>query len=228
MTSARDQILGGIRRSLGRGPLEGEAAAALEARTKAHARHIVPKRSDGDHAHKVGLFVRMAEAVACSVDRVDSLDAVPEALAAYLRRENLPARVRQAPALDGAGLPWQKTPSLEVASGKAEPDDAVSLTPALAAIAETGTLMLQSGPATPTTLNFLPDTHVVLVRESQIVGAYEDAFDMLRAGRKLGDGGSMPRTVNMITGPSRTGDVEQIIQLGAHGPRRVHILLVKD
>jgi L-lactate dehydrogenase complex protein LldG len=38
----------------------------------------------------------------------------------------------------------------------------------------------------------------------------------------------LPRTVNLITGPSRTGDIEQRIQLGAHGPRRLHIVLVED
>ena len=82
--------------------------------------------------------------------------------------------------------------------------------------------MMKSGPAHPTTLNFLPDTHVVVLRASQIVGSYEDAWDRLRGGE------AMPRTVNFITGPSRTGDIEQTIFLGAHGPRRMHIVMVED
>jgi len=94
------------------------------------------------------------------------------------------------------------------------------LTTAFAAIAETGTLMLLSGPHGPTTLNFLPSTHVVVLFESQVTGAYEDAWDLLRA---LPD---MPRTVNLITGPSRTGDIEQTIYLGAHGPLNLHVVLV--
>ena len=81
---------------------------------------------------------------------------------------------------------------------------------------------MKSGPEHPTTLNFLPDTHVVVLLASQIVGSYEDAWDRLR------DVDSMPRTVNFITGPSRTGDIEQTIFLGAHGPRRMHIVLVED
>jgi L-lactate dehydrogenase complex protein LldG len=83
--------------------------------------------------------------------------------------------------------------------------------------------MLVSGPETPSTLNFLPETHVVVVRASQIVGGYEDAWARLRAAMK-----AMPRTVNFITGPSRSGDIEQTLQLGAHGPRRLHVVLVND
>ena len=104
---------------------------------------------------------------------------------------------------------------------RAEPGDAVSLTPCLAAVAETGTLMLVSGPQTPTTLNFLPDTHIVVVYAEQVVATYEDGWDLLRTH------GEMPRNVNFITGPSRTGDIEQRIQLGAHGPRRLHIVLIE-
>jgi L-lactate dehydrogenase complex protein LldG len=87
--------------------------------------------------------------------------------------------------------------------------------------------MLISGEATPTTLNFLPDTHIVLLRASQVVAAYEDGWDLLR--QRPGDGPHrLPRTVNFITGPSRTGDIEQKIELGAHGPRRLHVILVDD
>ena len=106
--------------------------------------------------------------------------------------------------------------------GRAEAIDAVSLTPCFAAIAETGTLMLISGAVTPTTLNFLPDTHIVVVNANQVVATYEDGWDRLRTG------GGMPRAINFITGPSRTGDIEQRIELGAHGPRRLHIILVDD
>ena len=92
---------------------------------------------------------------------------------------------------------------------------------AFAGVAETGTLIMRSGPNHPTTLNFLPDTHIVVIRKSQVVGTYEDAWDRLREG-------DMPRTVNLITGASRTGDIEQTIFMGAHGPRRMHIVLVED
>ena len=109
--------------------------------------------------------------------------------------------------------------------GAARPGDPVSLTRAFAGIAETGTLMLTSGPAGPTGLNFLPETHMVVVRAGDIAGSYEDAWDRLRDSR---DGEALPRTVNLITGPSRTADIEQTIQLGAHGPRRLHVVLIED
>jgi L-lactate dehydrogenase complex protein LldG len=84
--------------------------------------------------------------------------------------------------------------------------------------------MLISGADTPTTLNFLPDTHIVLARADQVVAVYEDGYDRLRADRALG---TLPRVINFITGPSRTADIEQHIELGAHGPRRLHIVLVE-
>ncbi len=120
---------------------------------------------------------------------------------------------------------------LRIRRGRAEPRDAVSLTPCLAAIAETGTLMLVSGADTPTTLNFLPDTHIVVVHAGQIVAGYEDAWEIVGKRRQEGrrrPGWRWPRTVNLITSPSKKGDIEQRIQLGAHGPRRLHVVLVNQ
>jgi L-lactate dehydrogenase complex protein LldG len=122
-------------------------------------------------------------------------------------------------------LPWKDQPMLTVTRGAAREPDAVSVTGALAGIAETGTLMLHSGPGGPSSLNFLPETHVVVLPAARVVGSYEDGWDLLR--RRFGNG-TMPRTVNFITGPSRSADIEQTIQLGAHGPRRLHIVLVGD
>jgi L-lactate dehydrogenase complex protein LldG len=164
----------------------------------------------------------MAEEVQTSVARVSSADEVAGEVARYLAAENLPAELVMAPdpGLDDCG--WQSRPLLQIRRGKAEGTDAVSVTPCLAAVAETGTLMLVSGADTPTTLNFLPDTHIVVLRAGQVVAAYEDGWDRVRAL------GAWPRTVNFVTGPSRTGDIEQRIQLGAHGPRRLHVVLVGD
>ena len=118
-------------------------------------------------------------------------------------------------------IPWADRPLLKLRPGKAEDSDAASVTGAFAAIAETGTLMVLSGPDHPATLNALPDTHIVVLRRGQVVGGYDDAWARLRD-----SGRGMPRAVTLITGPSRTADIEQTIQLGAHGPRRLHIVLV--
>ncbi len=230
MSETRDQILGAIRRSLKRGPLTGAAAAPAEARLAGHPRSTVPARSQRDHAGQVALFADMAEAVHATVQRVPTLADVPQAVSAYLKGENLPARVRLAPdpALDACA--WDRVPTLQVSRGASNGSDEVGVTGAFAGVAETGTVMMLSGPEHPTTLNFLPETHVVVLPESEIVGAYEDAWDKVRV-RPSGDRGGasgpdLPRTVNLITGPSRTADIEQTLYLGAHGPRRLHIILV--
>jgi len=224
---ARSQILGGIRAALKREAVSGEAEAALARRLAEPQRNLIPARSALDAAGRVDLFQRMAQLVQTTLARVAGPDEVPEAVARYLAQNNLPAELVMAPepALDA--YPWAERSLLAIRRGKAEDKDAVSVTAAFAGIAETGTLMLVSGPESPTTLNFLPDTHIVVLRAEQIVGPYEEAWDRLRAGAGLRDRGLLPRTINLITGPSRTGDIEQRMQLGAHGPRRLHIVLVE-
>lgn len=229
MSAARDAILGGVRQALKRGPLAPDAAEALGERIGAHRRNLVPRRAVSlDRAARISLFVAMAEEVQTTVARVAAGAAVPEEVARYLASENLPAELVMAPDGDLDAIPWDERPLLRIRRGRAEAGDSVSLTPCLAAIAETGTLMLVSGAETPTTLNFLPDTHIVLVPAEQVVAAYEDGWDLVRSrAASQGAPGAMPRTINFITGPSRTGDIEQRIQLGAHGPRRLHIILVE-
>ena len=223
MSEAREQILAGIRRSLNRGRLDAAHETALRERVAAHRRNLVPARAAAlDDPGRIDLFIAMAEEVQATVTRVGSSAAVPEEVARYLAAENLPAEVVLAPDSTLADLPWGERPLLRTRRGRAEAGDAVSLTPCFAAIAETGTLMLISGAETPTTLNFLPDTHIVVLRADQVVAAYEDGWDRLRTH------GETPRTINFITGPSRTGDIEQRIELGAHGPRRLHIILIDD
>jgi len=226
MSSARDDILGAIRRRTRR---DGENDLArrrgLEARLSNHRRNIVPSRVEGDHAAHVALFKTWAETHAATVASIDTLDRVPAAVADYLRANNLPQSVKASPDPRLEALDWSSQPQMEVDSGRADGTESASLTPVFCAVAETGTLMTTSDPATPNTLNLLPETHIAVVRESEIVGCYEDAWDRLRA--RYGEG-RMPRSVNYITGPSRTGDIDMKIEMGAHGPKRLHILVVKD
>ena len=222
--SGRDAVLGAVRRALKRAPGDGAEEAAA-ARLRGHERGPVPSRGQVDRAARVDLFQAMAEELAATVARVGDTDEVPRAIGDYLKERNLPQRLRMAPDPVLDALPWDTAPLLKVERGRAEAADEVSFTGAFAGVAESGTLMLHSGAASPTTLNFLPDTHIVMLKASQVVGPYEDAWDLIRA--KFGPG-QLPRTVNFITGPSRTADIEQTIQLGAHGPRRLHIVIVED
>ncbi|MFQ5773802.1 MAG: lactate utilization protein C [Kiloniellaceae bacterium] len=225
MSGARERVLGAVRRALKRDPDDAAARAAVETRLVAPRRGPVPARAHLPHGEQVDLFEVMAVEQSATVARVPGPRAVPGAVAEYLKVHNLPPKLKLAPDPGLEALPWKRHKLLEIATGRGEADDEVSVTGAFAGIAETGTLMLHSGPEGPTTLNFLPDTHIVVLGASQVVGAYEDAWERVRAayGR-----GVLPRTVNFITGPSRTADIEQTIQLGAHGPRRLHIVLVED
>jgi L-lactate dehydrogenase complex protein LldG len=223
VSGARECILASIRSSLGRGSVDANTAGELRTRIATHRRNLIPARATVlDEAGRVDLFVAMAEEVQATVVRVPSLASVPEAVVHYLAAENLPAELVVAPDGELDAIPWEERPLLRIHRGRAEAEDKVSLTSCHAAIAESGTLMLISGPRNPTTLNFLPDTHIVVVHREQVVAVYEDGLDRLRTSGKL------PRVINFITGPSRTADIEQHIELGAHGPRRLHIVLVEE
>jgi len=221
--SARDRLFANLGRALDDAPGRvsmDEAAARLERRTP----NLIPDRAQGTQEELVERFIHWAERVQATTARVATLADVPAAAADFLNRHNLAPRLRLAPHPLVEGLDWSSRPLMEVASGRAEAHDLSSLALAFAGIAETGTLMLHSGPQTPTTLNFLPDNHIVLLPARLIAGSYEAAWARLR--ETFGE--DWPRTVNLVTGPSRTADIEQELILGAHGPRRLHIIIVDD
>lgn len=222
MTS-RSTILGNIAKSLKESDLIPVSNEEIEARLRAHDKNTVPKRGQGDHQRQIALFIAEAERVEATTERLEGVEEVGAAVMRYLAKHNLPGSVKIAPHPLLKNVNWAKHPTLTVAQGHAVDNDQASLSVAVAGVAETGTLVLHSGPESPTTLNFLPDNHIVLLPQSQLVGAYEEAWALLRKG-----GGAMPRTVNWVTGPSRSADIEQTLLLGAHGPRRLHILILND
>jgi L-lactate dehydrogenase complex protein LldG len=223
MNGARETMLAGIRRALGGG---AERARAVERRLAEHPRGPAVARTKGDAATLRALFLAKAEEAAATVAIVPSMAEVPRAIADYLRERNLPTMVRIAPDPALSALPWASVPLLTVSEGATDGSDPVALTDCVAGIAETGTLMLASGADNPTGLSFLPETHMVVLRRDQLVGGLEDAWDRLRETRGPGGSRDWPRAVNFVTGPSRSADIEQTLQMGAHGPKRLHILLV--
>jgi L-lactate dehydrogenase complex protein LldG len=220
--SARDAILGKIRRSLGVTGEELRRNATVDDRLTKTPKGTIPTRGQLPLPERVALFSAMAEKVQASVARVADEAAIPAAVAAFLREHNLPAALRMGDDPLLAGLTWRRT-AIEVKRGASDGTDAVGLSHAFAGVAESGTLVLASGPDNPTTINFLPETHIVALKAEDIAGDYEAVWDRLRAryGRGL-----LPRAINWITGPSRSGDIEQTILIGAHGPRRLHIVIV--
>jgi len=222
--SAREDILSNIRRSLGVNGREAPRVSAVQERLRSAPRGVMPARGQVSGAERAALFRAEAERVAASVAEVTQPQDIVSEAARYLREHNLPATLHMGADARLAELDWSET-AIEVTHGPSQGDDLNGLSHAFGAIAETGTIVMTSGPGNPTTLNFLPDNHIVVLREADLVGDAESLWDRLRAayGKALA-----PRTVNLITGPSRSGDIEQQIVLGAHGPRRLHIIILRD
>ena len=224
MQDAREKILGTIRKSVGSAAQANDRRVAVDARIAAHARGIVPARATVAGSEALIAFVSRLKAAAITVDEAQHPRDVPQLVADYLRANNLPARLRMGDDAYLSNLDWRSVAVLEIVTGRAVGSDEVSLAKAFAGVAETGTLVLVSGPDNPTTLNFLPETEIVVVRSADIVGGYEDAWDKLRNACGL----TLPRTVNWVSGPSRTADIEQTIVMGAHGPRRLHVIVTNS
>ncbi len=213
--SAKDEILGRVRRGVGKDDFAGRRAAAVASLTNA-GRGPQPVMA-GNLAER---FRLKAESLSSTVEVVARREDAPAAVAAYLAAHGIGQQAVVTP--DVGGLDWAAS-GLQVAARAAEDADLVGISGCFCGVAETGTLMLLSGPETPATVSLLPETHIALVDVSRIVATMEDAFALLRAER-----GSLPRAVNFISGPSRTGDIEQTIVLGAHGPCRVHLILIGE
>jgi L-lactate dehydrogenase complex protein LldG len=221
--SARDAVLASIRRSLGVTGNEAPRRREVADRIAGHPRGVIPARGQGSPREQLDLFARMVELAAGSIARVDDLAGVPAEVAAFLRRHNLPMAARRGADPLLAALPWQRAGTLDVSAAASDGNALSSVSHAFAGVAETGTLVLTSGADNPTSLNFLPDNHIVVIEAKDVTGDYETAWQRLR--EKFG-AAVLPRAVNLISGPSRSADIEQTLILGAHGPRRLHVILV--
>jgi L-lactate dehydrogenase complex protein LldG len=221
----RDVIFANIKKSLhvsGDDRLRRETVAA---RIEKHPRNIIPARGQKPDRERTEVFRQMVEAAKASIVVLDSKDDVPAAVTAYLRSKNLPQSIRHGEDERIALIPWAKERTLEVTKGASDGAQLASVSYSFGAVAESGTLIMLSGADNPTTLNFLPDHHLVVVDERDIAGDYETVWDKIR--ERFG-ANKMPRAVNWITGPSRSGDIEQTHLLGAHGPRSLHVLVVRS
>lgn len=218
-SASRKRILSRIRQAQGRPAQAKDREEELSVNYVAQ-RPSGPKPEVGDDL--VQRFIEQSERLQTTVRRVPAMSSIPGAVAEYLAELELGNRAIIWPGLGQLG--WAAA-GLEVearAPVRDEPKpDMVGITGCFAAIAETGTLALLSGPETPASMALLPETHVAVVAKSRIVAHMEDVFALLRHER-----GEPPRALNFISGPSRTGDIEQTIVLGAHGPYRVHLVIV--
>lgn len=223
MSRARTAILDRIRTSLGAASGDADRLRAAEQRIAAHGRQLIPDRARGTTEDLAAQFGSFLEGQLATVIAAADARGVPAAVSRYLRDKSLAPMVRLGgdPAL--GAMPWETEHGLQIAHGAAAPDDPTGLSYALCGIAETGTLVIAAGSDNPVTLAFLPATHIVLVDRSAIVGSYEEAIDVVR--QAFGAKG-MPRTLNYISGPSRTADIGGKIVIGAHGPRNLCVVIV--
>jgi L-lactate dehydrogenase complex protein LldG len=219
---ARAAILGRVRAALGR--TGADDAARLQATAYLAARVQGPRPAlPQDH---VAHFAHRATELASTVERIATREQIPSAVARYIEALDLSPAIADQKSTSGVCWPefedldWSKA-GLSIEARPTAGDDRLGITSCFCAIAETGTLVFVTGADTPTATALLPATHVAVVAVDRIVAGMEDAFARVRAAHP-----GMPRAVNLISGPSRTGDIEQTIVLGAHGPFRVHILLL--
>jgi len=213
--SARDNILGKIRAALGRNrPLTETEVAPLRIVLRDNRRGPLPTMN----WEPVSRFRERCLALSSTVDDVAGLYQVPGAVKRYLATNHLPSACVCSPQF--AGLDWIGA-GLTVEARPSTGEDAVGITGAYCAIAETGTLMLLSGASNPMKNSLLPETHVAVVTASRIVRCMEDGWDLLRR-----EHGPLPRQVAFVSGPSRTADIEMTLVIGIHGPYRVHVILV--
>ncbi|MGG7568143.1 LutC/YkgG family protein [Rhodovulum sp. DZ06] len=224
--TARQRILTRVRRgaedsahAAGRSMSDRRAAAEARLAAAGTRRAPTPAAATLEGEARVAQFLQKLEAVDGTWDRIPSLDALPAALSEALRGRNLPAAIRMGADPELTGLDWA---GLDASSGVGRIEEPATLSRAAAASAETGTLALVSGPDNPVTLTFLGETHFVALKRSEILGGLDDVWEVLRAR------GALPRTVNLVTGPSRSADIGQVLQLGAHGPVALHVFVIED
>jgi L-lactate dehydrogenase complex protein LldG len=199
MTTAREAILDAVRR---------------QAELPAPPRYVPSHAED-----KVATFVAKAKASYAQLHEAQSRGDVPEAVFALLAAAGSGLKLCLPKESELHGLPWHRAPALQLSGGPPGSEDS-AIAEADYALAETGTLVFFAGPARPSAWHFLPLREIVLLRRERIVVNLEAMLSALPTQNRL------PSTVNLVTGPSRTGDIEQTMERGAHGPRYVDIILV--
>jgi len=222
MSAAREAILGRVRSALGKSGRDAKAIAEAQATIDKHTHGPRPRAI----TDPIARFLRRATDMESTVERINAREEIPVAVGRYLDALELPPQLATQKSRRGVCWPefgdldWARS-GLEIDERPTTGDDWLGITGAFCAIAETGTLVILSGADTPTATTLLPDTHIAVLRADRIVPGMEEAFALIRRERT-----ALPRAINMISGPSRTGDIEQTIVLGAHGPYRVHILVL--
>lgn len=214
--SARENILARIRSQTGKSGTTSEIEiAVVRTHIARHERGPVPSIATHDPLEH---FIKECARLSTTLAEVADLAAVPREVARYIAAQSLQSRC--VGWQDFSTLDWQGA-GIQFDNRTAKPEDMIGLTGCFCAIGETGTLLLLGASATPKATALLPETHICIVKKSCIVPTMEDAFALMR-----NEIGEPPRATFFVSGPSRTADIEQTIVIGAHGPYRVHVILI--
>jgi len=202
-----------------RGSVREEILTAVRAgrRPEPRPRYALPVWS-GD---TVPQFAAKARATAAEVCEIARMEDAPEAIWSLLAAKSAAPQIHVLRNGIVNALPWQRAPGLTLMADRPS-GSATAVSIADFGIAETGTLVFCSGERSASSWHFLPGREIVLIAREAIVPRFEDVIEVLARQS------SMPATVNLVTGPSRTADIEQTIERGAHGPRELCILVVAE
>jgi len=212
--SARAEIFAAIKKSLPAPASKAQIAAELLA-LRARAPATRPDRINGDGFADIFLERVQSPGIAATAERIVSLDELPAAVARYVAARGLNNEIAVQPDAALLELDWSK---FQTHQGIAT-DETLAVGLALGGVAETGTLVFHSSPASPTLFAFLPLHHIVAVRAEKIWPWLEDYVAAFT-------GVAPPRNINFVTGASGTTDIEGALVKGAHGPGWLHIVMV--
>lgn len=213
---SRDSILQQIRARLGVAGDDESRSALVLSRLNRHAPNTIPVRARVSGEARIAAFIEMLERVHGTVDKVGYPSDVPAAVAEYLGGGEI-CLTRE---VDEMGLPWSRQPSLRLLPWSAKSSLDVCVSACVAAVAETGTVVVQSSAVTPLTQHFLGEKHIVILSVHRLYGGYEEIWPLVRE--------RLPRHLTFVSGPSCTGDIEMVMEYGAHGPRNLHVIIVLD
>lgn len=216
-SAARSEILARVR------ALKSKPASHPEV-SRSNALDYMTRHARGPKPFPVGdiveFFISRAKDMLSTVSVIESEAMVVSECRRYLSEFDLKSeKVTVWPTL--SNLNWSELQE-NIEFGAPTGSELIGISGVAYAVAETGTLVFSSLPDNPASTHLLPETHIAIVRADQVVHTMEDVFDRMR-----NEGRAMPRALNFVSGPSRTADIEQTIVLGAHGPYRVHVILIR-
>lgn len=217
---ARDQLLARLRQRLGVNPGDRTRHQIVNLRCDQHKVNTIPARARLSHPDLVDQFEYYLNRAQASVSRVKDLSSVPQEIVRQLDVGNRTININAD--VEAMQLPFDQVPELILTDWSPKTSLAVGVTSCFAAVAETGTIVITSSKTNAISHNFLAEKHIVLLAAKNIVGAYEEIWQKIRLQKVW------PRDITFVSGPSCTGDIEMVIEYGAHGPRQLHVIIIGE